>query len=275
MADLDDLRARIDQLDGALIAIVAERLAVCRQVADGEGRQRHAGDPTGSRARRAHHPPPAGDRGRHRPGLRRAVVPRPARRDASHRGRRPSSRCSAREARGHQRVARRRSTRRHPRRPRRRRRRTIVAAAARLADPALRVPRGRHWPAVRRRGICRSPPAASRSCSSARERLAGRRPSTWNATATACSTSPSRCSTPASPDAALADAGAPLITDVVVDADGHEQFFAGADPASRLQLGFISRSATASASARTTCWPCSTRSDDLAVNRPAIGSAHA
>lgn len=33
MADLDDLRSRIDQLDGALIAIVAERLAVCRQVA--------------------------------------------------------------------------------------------------------------------------------------------------------------------------------------------------------------------------------------------------
>jgi chorismate mutase-like protein len=33
MADIDDLRARIDQLDGALIAIVAERLAVCRQVA--------------------------------------------------------------------------------------------------------------------------------------------------------------------------------------------------------------------------------------------------
>src|SRR3954469_3521445 len=33
MADLDDLRSRIDQLDRALIAIVAERLAVCRQVA--------------------------------------------------------------------------------------------------------------------------------------------------------------------------------------------------------------------------------------------------
>ena len=33
MADLDDLRSRIDQLDSALIAIVAERLAVCRQVA--------------------------------------------------------------------------------------------------------------------------------------------------------------------------------------------------------------------------------------------------
>lgn len=33
MAHLDDLRSRIDQLDGALIAIVAERLAVCRQVA--------------------------------------------------------------------------------------------------------------------------------------------------------------------------------------------------------------------------------------------------
>ncbi len=33
VADLDDLRSRIDQLDGALIAIIAERLAVCRQVA--------------------------------------------------------------------------------------------------------------------------------------------------------------------------------------------------------------------------------------------------
>ena len=41
--------------------------------------------------------------------------------------------------------------------------------------------------------------------------------------------------------AALANAGAPLVTDVVVDADGHEQFFAGADPATGLQLGFISR----------------------------------
>jgi chorismate mutase-like protein len=33
MADLADLRSRIDQLDSALIAIVAERLAVCREVA--------------------------------------------------------------------------------------------------------------------------------------------------------------------------------------------------------------------------------------------------
>ncbi|MFT3853981.1 MAG: chorismate mutase [Ilumatobacteraceae bacterium] len=41
--------------------------------------------------------------------------------------------------------------------------------------------------------------------------------------------------------AALAAAGAPLVTDVVVDDDGHEQFFAGADPATGLQLGFISR----------------------------------
>ena len=41
--------------------------------------------------------------------------------------------------------------------------------------------------------------------------------------------------------AALDAAGAPLITDVVVDAEGHEQFFAGADPATGLQLGFISR----------------------------------
>src|SRR4026208_1123788 len=33
MADLDHLRSRIDQLDGALIAIVAERLGLGRQVA--------------------------------------------------------------------------------------------------------------------------------------------------------------------------------------------------------------------------------------------------
>ncbi len=41
--------------------------------------------------------------------------------------------------------------------------------------------------------------------------------------------------------AALARAGAPLLTEVVVDVDGHEQFFAAADPATGLQLGFISR----------------------------------
>lgn len=39
----------------------------------------------------------------------------------------------------------------------------------------------------------------------------------------------------------LDDVGAPLLTDVVVDADGHEQFFAAHDPATGLQLGFISR----------------------------------
>ncbi|MFM2076650.1 MAG: hypothetical protein RJA49_540 [Actinomycetota bacterium] len=41
--------------------------------------------------------------------------------------------------------------------------------------------------------------------------------------------------------ACLADAGAPLLTEVVVDSDGHEQFFAADDPATGVQLGFISR----------------------------------
>ena len=41
--------------------------------------------------------------------------------------------------------------------------------------------------------------------------------------------------------ACLADAGASLLTDVSVDDDGHEQFFAADDPATGLQLGFISR----------------------------------
>jgi chorismate mutase-like protein len=41
--------------------------------------------------------------------------------------------------------------------------------------------------------------------------------------------------------ACLVDAGAPLLTEVVVDAEGHEQFFAADDPATGVQLGFISR----------------------------------
>ncbi len=40
---------------------------------------------------------------------------------------------------------------------------------------------------------------------------------------------------------ALADAGVPLLTDVIVDADGHEQIFTVLDPAMGVQLGFISR----------------------------------
>jgi chorismate mutase-like protein len=41
--------------------------------------------------------------------------------------------------------------------------------------------------------------------------------------------------------AALAEAGVPLLTDVVVDAAGHEQLFTVKDPATGVQIGFISR----------------------------------
>lgn len=40
---------------------------------------------------------------------------------------------------------------------------------------------------------------------------------------------------------ALAAAGIPLLTDVVVDAEGHEQVFTALDPATGVQLSFISR----------------------------------
>jgi len=40
---------------------------------------------------------------------------------------------------------------------------------------------------------------------------------------------------------ALSDAKVPLLTDVIVDADGHEQVFTVLDPATGVQLGFISR----------------------------------
>ena len=39
----------------------------------------------------------------------------------------------------------------------------------------------------------------------------------------------------------LSGAGAPLLTDVIVDADGHEQFFTVRDPASGVQVGFVAR----------------------------------
>ena len=41
--------------------------------------------------------------------------------------------------------------------------------------------------------------------------------------------------------ACLAETDAQLLTDVVIDADGHEQFFAAHDDATGVQLGFISR----------------------------------
>jgi len=40
---------------------------------------------------------------------------------------------------------------------------------------------------------------------------------------------------------ALAEAKVPLLTDVIIDADGHEQVFTVLDPATGVQLGFISR----------------------------------
>ena len=40
---------------------------------------------------------------------------------------------------------------------------------------------------------------------------------------------------------ALAEAKVPLLTDVIVDADGHEQVFTVLDPSTGVQLGFISR----------------------------------
>ncbi|NBS28011.1 MAG: hypothetical protein EBS70_03895, partial [Actinobacteria bacterium] len=40
---------------------------------------------------------------------------------------------------------------------------------------------------------------------------------------------------------ALAQAGIPMLTDVVVDSAGHEQLFTVVDPSTGVQFGFISR----------------------------------
>ena len=183
MADLDDLRARIDQLDSALIAIVAERLAVCRQVAAvKEGSDTPVIQP--ARVRDVvDHPPAAGDRGGHRSRLRRAAVPGAAHRDPSHRGRRPPSRRRTGEA--GERRARSRSgldtvaTRVDH---------IVIAvddldvATRRLQSTASGSARS-PWPAPRGPASARWPPAASPSCWSVPRRRPAS-PTISNATAT-------------------------------------------------------------------------------------------
>ena len=227
--------ARIDQLDGALIAIVAERLAVCREVA---AVKEHSDTPViqpAPRARRRRRP--AGSRPS-RPGstptspssCSACCSPRPiaSRWPATVPTRRPTSRPPA----GESRAARHRG---HPRRPRRRRGPRPRPAAAALAVRGSVSTRCR-WPATPRpesplaaggvtfvlvgpRGVAqrrRLPGAQRRGRAARRDRGAQRR---------------------VRPRRASPTPGAPLLTEVVVDADGHEQFFAVDDPATGVQLG--------------------------------------
>ncbi|HEX3089762.1 MAG TPA: chorismate mutase [Ilumatobacteraceae bacterium] len=238
MADLDDLRARIDQLDGALIAIVAERLAVCRQVASvKEGSDTPVIQPARVRdvvETRRQQAIDAGVDPDFVEQLFRVLLTETHRIEVA--GHRPDAAPEKPAATGESRsgldtVA---SRVDH-----------IVIAVDDL-DVAVEALQSRFgfrrvaMAGVARRGICTLAaggvtlvlvgPQASPSVAEYLERNGQ---GVQHVAIEVLNAGFAR--------AVLADAGAPLLTEVIVDADGHEQFFAVTEPAAGIQLGFISR----------------------------------
>lgn len=238
MADLDDLRSRIDQLDSALIAIVAERLAVCRQVAAIKattdtpviqpGRVRDVVISRRQQAIEAGVDPDFAEQ------LFRVLLTETHRIEvAGHRpDAAPEKPAASDEARsGLDTVA---SRVDH-----------IVVAVDHFesARSTLQARFGFHEVAMAgaaRPGICTlaaggvtlvlvgadASPSVAAYLDSHGQGVQHVAIEVLNAGfARAC----------------LADAGTPLLTEVLVDADGHEQFFAASEPAAGIQLGFISR----------------------------------
>jgi chorismate mutase-like protein len=238
MADLDDLRSRIDQLDGALIAIVAERLAVCRQVASvKEGSDTPVIQPARVRdvvETRRQHAIDAGVDPDFVEQLFRVLLTETHRIEVA--GHRPDAAPEKPATTGESRsgldtVA---SRVDH-----------IVVAVDDLdgATAALQSRFGFRQVAmagVARPGICTLAaggvtlvlvgPEASPSVA---DYLEHHGQGVQHVAIEVLNAGFAR--------AVLADSGAPLLTEVLVDADGHEQFFAVTEPAAGIQLGFISR----------------------------------
>ena len=238
MADLDDLRARIDQLDGALIAIVAERLAVCRQVAavkEGTdtpviqpGRVRDVVDSRRRQAIDAGIDPDFAEQ------LFRVLLTETHRIEVA--GQRPDAAPEKPATTGEVRsgldtVATRVDH--------------IVVAVEDLdlATSTLQtrfgfreVPMaGKPQPGIRSLGaggviLVLVGPDASANVADYLQRHG---PGVQHVAVEVLNAGFAR--------ACLADAGTPLLTEVLVDDDGHEQFFAASEPAAGIQLGFISR----------------------------------
>ena len=238
MADLDDLRARIDQLDGALIAIVAERLAVCRQVASvKEGSDTPVIQPARVRdvvETRRQQAIDAGVDPDFVEQLFRVLLTETHRIEVA--GHRPDAAPEKPATTGESRSG-------------------LDTVASRvdhivvavddldLATAALQSRFGFRQVAMAgdaRPGICTLAaggvtlvlvgPQASPSVAEYLERNGQ---GVQHVAIEVLNAGFAR--------AVLADAGAPLLTDVLVDADGHEQFFAVTEPAAGIQLGFISR----------------------------------
>ena len=238
MADLDDLRSRIDQLDGALIAIIAERLAVCRQVADVKaGSNTPVIQPARVRdvvVTRRQEAIEAGIDPDFAEQLFRVLLTETHRIEVA--GHRPDAAPEKPAATGQSHsgldtVATRVDH--------------IVIAVDNfdLARSTLQSRFGfREVPmaGVARPGICTLTaggvtlvlvgPQASPSVAAYLERHGQ---GVQHVAIEVLNAAFARVS--------LADSGAPLLTEVLVDADGHEQFFAVTEPAAGIQLGFISR----------------------------------
>ena len=238
MADLDDLRSRIDQLDGELIAIVAERLAVCRQVAAVKaGSDTPVIQPARVRdvvVTRRQQAIEAGIDPDFAEQFFRVLLTETHRIEvAGHRpDAAPEKPATTGEARsGLDTVATRVDH--------------IVIAVddLDLATTTLQSRFGFHEVAMAgaaRPGICTLAaggvtlvlvgPQASPSVADYLERHGS---GVQHVSVEVLNAGFAR--------ACLADAGTPLLTDVLVDGDGHEQFFAVSEPAAGIQLGFISR----------------------------------
>jgi len=237
MADLDDLRSRIDQLDGALIAIVAERLAVCRQVAAvKEGTDTPVIQPARVRDvvdSRRHQAIEAGIDPDFAEQLFRVLLTETHRIEVA--GQRPDAApekpASTGEARsGLDTVATRVDH--------------IVIAVEDLDLAGTTLQRfGFHdvpmagTPHAGIRTVAAGGvilvlvgPGASANVADYLERHG---PGVQHVAIEVLNAGFAR--------ACLADAGTPLLTEVLVDDDGHEQFFAASEPAAGIQLGFISR----------------------------------
>ncbi len=238
MADLDDLRSRIDQLDGALIAIVAERLALCHQVAAvKEGTATPVIQPARVRdvvVTRRQQAIEAGVDPDFAEQLFRVLLTETHRIEVSGRlpDAAPEKPASTGESRsGLDTVA---------------TRVDHVVVAVDDLDGALATLQARFgFHEVAMAGVARPGvstlaaggvtlvlvgPHASPSVAAYLERHGQ---GVQHVAVEVLNAGFAR--------ACLADAGTPLLTEVLVDDDGHEQFFAASDPAAGIQLGFISR----------------------------------
>lgn len=238
MADLDDLRLRIDQLDSALIAIIAERLAVCRQVAGvKEGSDTPVIQPARVRdvvVTRRQRAIEAGVDPDFVEQLFRVLLTETHRIEVA--GHRPDAAPEKPATTGESRsgldtVATRVDH--------------IVVAVAdyESAKSTLQARFGFHEVAMAgaaRPGICTLAAGGvtlvlvgAQASPSVAEYIDQHGQGVQHVSIEVLNAGFAR--------ACLADAGTPLLTEVLVDGDGHEQFFAASEPAAGIQLGFISR----------------------------------